>query len=79
MFYDHDNKLGGDRVFLIEPGIDVGFTISDSFKITTGVSYKIITGVELRDLEDTNLNGVAVNLSFKIIRKDQGLLTLAGF
>lgn len=61
--YKIDDSVG----FLIEPAIDVGFTISDLFKITTGVSYKFIDNVELNDMVDINLSGVTINLSLKFI------------
>jgi len=65
--FDDGYKIDGSSGFLIEPAIDVGFAITDSFKITTGVSYKIINNVELNDMVGVNLSGVTINLSLKFI------------
>jgi len=65
--FDDGYKIDDSGGFLIEPAIDVGFTISDSFKITTGVSYKIVNNVELDDMSNINLSGVAINLSIRML------------
>lgn len=65
--FDDGYKIDGSGGFLIEPAIDVGFAITDSFKITTGVSYKILNNIELNDMVGVNLSGVAINLSLKLI------------
>ncbi len=68
--FDDGYKIDGSSGFLIEPAIDVGFSITESFKITTGVSYKIVNGVDLNNMESISLSGVAINIALKIIRKD---------
>ncbi|MEP5611816.1 MAG: hypothetical protein ABJP45_06175 [Cyclobacteriaceae bacterium] len=54
--------------FVLEPGIEVEFNISNHFRLGFGASYRFITGTELINIEDDDVSGGAGLISFRFGR-----------
>lgn len=54
--------------FLVEPGLQVEFNISQSFRMGIGATYRYISGTDLINLSDEDVSGFAGILSFRFGR-----------
>ena len=61
----NEEDQNGDTFFVIEPGVNALFNVTDFFRIGGGVSYRLISGVNLDGVSDTDLSGASVALTFK--------------
>lgn len=61
----NEEDQNGDTFFVIEPGVNALFNVTDFFRIGGGVSYRLISGVNLDGVSDTDLSGASVVLTFK--------------
>jgi hypothetical protein len=54
-----------DLFFVVEPGLDMIFNITEHFRIGLGGSYRFVNGIDLNGLKDGDINGPAASLTFK--------------
>ena len=67
-YYDEfGSSLGGpdDSFFIVEPGINIVWNMNTYLQIYFGGSYRYIRGVEVGGLQNSNLNGTSVVVTFK--------------
>jgi hypothetical protein len=60
--WNPDGQAGGpadDAFFVIEPELDVVLTATGFLRVALGASYRLTQGVELFDLDDADLSGLA--------------------
>jgi hypothetical protein len=53
-----------DAFFVAEPEVDAVVNVTRSFRVGVGVSYRLARGVELLDLRDGDVSGLAAVLAF---------------
>jgi hypothetical protein len=55
----------GDAFFVFEPGINAELNVMKFFRADLGISYRYINGIETSGLSDSDLNGIAANITLK--------------
>lgn len=65
---DSEFTIENSVFFVIEPGIEVEFNISQSFRLGFGATYRYITGTELINLKDEDVTGGVAMISFRFGR-----------
>ena len=65
---DTDYTVENSTFFTIEPGAQLEFNITPTFRIAAGVSYRWIQGLELNNLEDSDLVSWTGTLSLRFGR-----------
>jgi len=53
-----------DNVFIVHPTIEAEANFTNWFKFNVGVGYHLVTGVDNVFYDETDMNGVAFNISF---------------
>ena len=68
--YDEYGRLGGpdDTFFIVEPQLNIVWNMKTYFQIYFGGSYRYIRGVGIEGLDNANLNGYSVVVTFKFGR-----------
>ena len=68
--YDEYGRLGGpdDSFFIIEPGLNVVWNMKTYLQAHFGGSYRYIRGVGIEGLQNADLNGVSVVVTFRFGR-----------
>ena len=70
-YYDGYNRYGNyiekaTILFVAEPGVNIGFNITEWFKIDVGASYRIAENVyDAYIIDYKNLSGISGNIAFK--------------
>lgn len=54
---DPRNHIDDDKMFIIEPSLNVVFNIMSWFRIGVGMSYRAVFGVEMADISSADLGG----------------------
>jgi len=62
---DYENLGGDDYFFMMEPGVAVGYRITDWFGLGYSVGYRFAAGVNYADFSDASFSGWSTNLDFK--------------
>ncbi len=65
---DSEFTIENSVFFVLEPGIEIEFNISNHFRLGFGASYRYITGTELVNIEDEDVTGGAGMISFRFGR-----------
>lgn len=65
---DAEFTIENSAFIVIEPGAQIEFNITENFRVGAGMSYRYITGSELDNLEDQDLSGSTISLSFRFGR-----------
>ncbi len=65
---DSEFTIENSVFFVLEPGIEVEFNISNHFRLGFGASYRYITGTELVNVDDEDVTGTAGMISFRFGR-----------
>jgi len=61
-----DNSLIEASTFLLlEPGIDIELNMLSFMRFGIGASYRLVSGTFMRNLNDKDLSGLSINVSFK--------------
>ena len=68
--YDEYGRLGGpdDTFFIVEPQLNIVWNMKTYLQIYFGGSYRYIRGVGIEGLDNANLNGYSVVVTFKFGR-----------
>lgn len=68
--YDEYGRFGGpdDSFFIIEPGLNIVWNMKTYLQIYFGGSYRYIRGVGIEGLDNSDLNGYSVVVTFKFGR-----------
>ena len=68
--YDEYGRFGGpdDSFFIIEPGLNIVWNMKTYLQIYFGGSYRYIRGVGIEGLDNADLNGYSVMVTFKFGR-----------
>ncbi|MFO7888781.1 MAG: hypothetical protein R6V04_00420 [bacterium] len=61
--FDMDND--GDAFFVLEPGIEAVLNVTKFFRISAGASYRYTSGLELEQITDSDISGLAAKISLK--------------
>ena len=69
-FVDDYNRYGGpdDSFFIIEPGLNIVWNMKTYLQIHLGGSYRYIRGVGIEGLQNSDLNGYSVVVTFRFGR-----------
>jgi hypothetical protein len=59
------NDEESDAFFVAEPAVNLIVNMTHFLRIGVGVSYRLITGVELEGISDSDLSGIAGNITLK--------------
>jgi hypothetical protein len=62
---DYENLGGDDYFFMMEPGVSVGYRITDWFGLGYSVGYRFAAGVNYADFSNASFSGWSTNLDFK--------------
>jgi hypothetical protein len=62
---EHSIFIEEDAFFVMEPGVDLELNVTNFLRVNAGISYRLIDGVESRDLDDSDMSGVAATLMLK--------------
>ena len=65
---DAEFTIENSVFFVLEPGIEIEFNISEHFRLGFGASYRYITGTELVNIDDDEVSGGAGLISFRFGR-----------
>ena len=65
---DTDFTIERSTFFVVEPGAQVEFNFTSSFRVAVGASYRWIQGLELSNLRDDDLSNFAGTLSLRFGR-----------
>jgi hypothetical protein len=70
VFYNPDRDFNwddeeSDAFFVAEPAVNLIVNMTHFLRIGVGMSYRLITGVELEGLSDSDLSGIAGNITLK--------------
>ena len=65
---DADFVVENSVFFVVEPGIEVEFNISNHFRLGFGATYRYITGTELVNVTDEEVSGATGMISFRFGR-----------
>jgi hypothetical protein len=68
LVWNPDGQSGNqadDAFFIAEPELDVVLNATRVFRVALGVSYRLTQGVELFDLRDADLSGLAAVVALK--------------
>lgn len=65
---DSEFTIENTVFFVVEPGIELEFNISNHFRLGFGASYRYITGTELANVSDDDVSGAAGMISFRFGR-----------
>lgn len=70
VYYDEYGRLGGpdDSFFILEPGLNIVWSMKTYLQIYFGASYRYIRGVGVEGLHNEDLNGLAVAVTFRFGR-----------
>lgn len=60
-----DSEIESSGIFVIEPGINLEFNVSNSFIPAINLSYRQVFGSSLVNLSDQDISGVNIGLLFK--------------
>jgi len=63
--FDTDFSIERSAFFIGEPGVQLEFNITESFRLGAGVSYRLVNGLEMVNLEDNDLTGLSTNISVR--------------
>lgn len=68
--YDEYSRFGGpdDSFFIVEPGLNIVWNMKTYLQIYFGGSYRYIRGVEVEGLQNSDLNGYSVVVTFRFGR-----------
>ena len=69
-YYDEFGRWGGptDSFFIVEPGLNIVWNMKTYLQIYFGGSYRYIRGIEIEGLQNSDLNGYSVVVTFKFGR-----------
>lgn len=69
-YYDEYSRFGGpdDSFFIIEPQLNIVWNMKTYLQIYFGGSYRYIRGVEIEGLNNSDLNGYSVVVTFRFGR-----------
>lgn len=67
-FTNVDVTVEKSAFFVIEPHAQIEINITKKFRIAGGISYRYVTASGFQNLEDSDLSGLAGNLSFRFGR-----------
>ena len=69
-FVDDYNRYGGpdDSFFIIEPGLNIVWNMKTYLQIHLGGSYRYIRGIGIEGLQNSDLNGYSVVVTFRFGR-----------
>lgn len=69
-YYDEYGRFGGpdDTFFIIEPQLNIVWNMKTYLQIYFGASYRYIRGVEIGGLDNSDLNGLSVVVTFRFGR-----------
>ena len=69
-YYDEFSRFGGpdDSFFIIEPQLNIVWNMKTYLQIYFGGSYRYIRGVEIEGLDNSDLNGYSVVVTFRFGR-----------
>lgn len=65
---DSEFTVESSAFFIVEPGIELEFNITNYFRIGTGVTYRHFAGTELANVVDDDLRGISGLISFRFGR-----------
>ena len=71
VYYDeYGGRLGGpdDSFFIIEPGLNIVWNMKTYLQIYFGASYRYIRGIGVEGLDNADLNGLSVAVTFRFGR-----------
>ncbi len=63
--FDTDFSIERSAFFIGEPGAQIEFNITESFRLSAGVSYRLVQGLEMINLTDDNLSGLSTSISVR--------------
>ena len=68
--YDEYGRFGGpdDSFFIVQPGLNIVWNMKTYLQIYFGGSYRYIRGVEIAGLDNSDLNGYSVVVTFRFGR-----------
>ena len=68
--YDEYGRLGGpdDSFFIVDPEVNIVWNMKTYLQIYFGGSYRYIRGVGIEGLQNSDLNGLSVVVSFRFGR-----------
>ena len=69
-YYDEFSRFGGpdDSFFVVEPQLNIVWNMKTYLQIYFGGSYRYIRGVEIEGLDNSDLNGYSVVVTFRFGR-----------
>lgn len=70
VFYNNNREFSwndeeSDAFFVAEPAVNLIVNMTHFLRIGVGMSYRLITGVELQGISDSDLSGIAGNITLK--------------
>ena len=54
--------------FVVEPGLELEFNVSNNFRLGFGATYRYITGTELQNIKDEDVSGAVAMISLRFGR-----------
>ena len=69
-YYDEYGRFGGpdDTFFVVEPQLNIVWNMKTYLQVYFGGSYRYVRGVGIQGLENSDLNGLSVVMTFKFGR-----------
>ncbi|MFN1835803.1 hypothetical protein AB2B38_011105 [Balneola sp. MJW-20] len=62
---ENDEEIESSGIFILEPGINLEFNITDHFIPGIGVSYMQVFGSSLENVDNRDISGITIGLVFK--------------
>ena len=62
---DELRDIDASGFYVIQPGVNVEYSVTNWFQVGAGVGYRYITGSDQRGISDANMSAPTANLSFK--------------
>jgi hypothetical protein len=60
-----DEVLDSDAFFIAEPGLRLELNVANPMRLDLGVSYRFVSDIEMPQIENKDIDGPAVALTFK--------------
>jgi hypothetical protein len=60
-----DDLLDSDAFFIVEPGLCLELNVAKPMRFDLGISYRFVSDVELPEVDDEDIDGLAATAAFK--------------
>jgi hypothetical protein len=60
--------IATDKIFIVEPSLNININISNWFRIGLGISYRLSMGLDLVEISHSDINGFSSQIIFKFGR-----------